>query len=292
MESSSEPVYSAEKIKSGFCESIVSSYTGVRRGNSGRWQAVVRNPFKKKARITLGTYDNPEEASMAVIAKKLEFSQRLKASSTESQPSLIKTERPKVVKKKVPTKCLLLGQTDAGYGDKDGTKYPEEIVRVLGQIPPIKRYKGVWRRKSGMWVSRIRDPLKNVRAWVGVFETEEEACNAYYLKKLEFEQQIIASKATDKPETPPIVTNESHSQQESSNSAIEIDDSDSDLDLDLPNSSSSTMNCNPIESSDKKVQVEDEALFLGEFSPASIMDNHGFLLDEFSCVDDLRICKD
>ncbi|KAM7464345.1 hypothetical protein LguiA_032466 [Lonicera macranthoides] len=220
---------------------------------------------------------------MAFIAKKLEFSQRLKASSTESQPSLIKTERTKV-----PTKCLLLGQTDAGYGDKDGTKYPEEIERVLGQIPPIKRYKGVWRRKSGMWVSRIRDPLKNARVWVGVFETEEEACNAYYLKKLGFEQQIIASKATDNPESPPIVANESHSQQESSNSAIEIDDSD----LDLPNRSSSTMSCNLIESSDKKVQVEDEALFLGEFSPASIMDNHGFLLGEFSCVDDLRICKD
>ncbi|CAI9296766.1 unnamed protein product [Lactuca saligna] len=60
---------------------------GVRKTESGRWSAKIRDPVKK-SQVWVGTFDTKEEASEAIESKKVEFGSKRTLSNVESGSSL------------------------------------------------------------------------------------------------------------------------------------------------------------------------------------------------------------
>ncbi|CDP05781.1 unnamed protein product [Coffea canephora] len=164
-----------------------------------------------------------------------------------------------------------------------------------------KRFVGVRRRKFGKYAAEIRDPIKKKRIWLGTFKTAEEASEAYLAKQREFKalegfqwepvdcKQSYLSGSSDEDQlqssmpTPEALGSPMHTRSESSHD------------------SSSSMSKENL-----KVQCLefDGGCVMGMFVPVPkgpedypgsefflpILDNQGFLLGEFSKLDDLSIC--
>lgn len=164
-----------------------------------------------------------------------------------------------------------------------------------------KRFAGVRRRKSGKYAAEIRDPSKKKNIWLGTFKTAEEASEAYLAKQREFKalegfqweqvdcKQSYLGGSSDEDQsqssvpTPGALGSPTHAGSES------FHDSSSSMSME-----------------DLKVQCLEFAggCVMGmlipvpkspEDNPGSefflpIVDNHGFLLGEFSKLDDLSIC--
>lgn len=129
-------------------------------------------------------------------------------------------------------------------------------------------YEGVWKRKL-KWVSKIRDPIKKRLIWLGTYATPEEASEVYQSKKIELQEKVTAAAAAEKKkrskrnavvaaqietQTEDFVSNEETVAASSQNSSERMEDYDNNI--------------------------------LVRFGPV-IINKQGFILGEFSWIDDL-----
>ncbi|KAG8382910.1 hypothetical protein BUALT_Bualt05G0128800 [Buddleja alternifolia] len=122
-----------------------------------------------------------------------------------------------------------------------------------------KKYKGVQITKSGKYVSLIWDPFKKRCVWLGTFGIAEEASEMYISKKREFDEKLNAKWGIE--ETPfSVESNEtSHDHNKFMEEEAEVGN----------------------------IQEPEFGVLFG----VRIIDNHGFLLGEFSKLDDLSIIE-
>ncbi|XP_022894144.1 ethylene-responsive transcription factor ERF069-like [Olea europaea var. sylvestris] len=140
---------------------------------------------------------------------------------------------------------------------------------------------GVRKRKSGKYSAEIRDPFKKKRVWLGTYNTVEEASEVYLAKKREFEEKQSAGWGIDCGPC-------DNSSEDSSPSVNEFDT------LDSPKEVSSTerevFEENKAASNEgQNFSLPDPSGKFGMLFGVQIIDNHGFLLGEFSKLDDFSI---
>ncbi|KAL2484387.1 Ethylene-responsive transcription factor [Abeliophyllum distichum] len=139
----------------------------------------------------------------------------------------------------------------------------------------MKNFIGVRRRKWGKYCAEIRDPFKKKRVWLGTYNTAEEASKAYLAKKLEIEEKLKSRKGINcvpceksSEESSPVVHEVDTSCSANETRAIQED----------------VFEENKVGSLPDNLSVKFGMLF-----GVQIIDNHGFLLGEFSKLDDLSI---
>ncbi|CAH9104698.1 unnamed protein product [Cuscuta epithymum] len=151
---------------------------GVRKEKGGKWGAFIRDPFKKR-RIWLGTFGSEEAASQAYLNKKLDLenaNQGNKKIKTLPVPVVSLSHEPEKIA--VPDPCQ---KSDSHISPGQNLKPP---------IPGV-------RKKGRKWGATIRNPFTKMRIWLGSFDSEEAASNAYLKQKLEFENATQGIKETE-----------------------------------------------------------------------------------------------
>ncbi|XP_009599132.1 ethylene-responsive transcription factor ERF069-like [Nicotiana tomentosiformis] len=144
---------------------------------------------------------------------------------------------------------------------------------------------GVRKRKWGKYCAEIRDPFNKKKIWLGTFNTAEEASQVYQSKKLEFEGKIKMAKIAK--------TNKGISEK----SELESKTSDSSNGVEGKGNNSSAgeeqeIGNNSVEELLKGqwIQIsDDKEVYISLKLGVPIVDNYGFLLGEFSELDDLSI---
>ncbi|OIS95790.1 PREDICTED: ethylene-responsive transcription factor ERF118-like [Nicotiana attenuata] len=130
---------------------------------------------------------------------------------------------------------------------------------------PRKLPSGVRKRKWGKYCAEIRDPFNKKRIWLGTFNTAEEASQVHQSKKLEFEGKLKMAKIA---KTKKAISEKSELESQTSDSSNGVEELLMGQWIQI--------------SDDKEVYF---SLKLG----VPIVDNYGFLLGEFSELDDLSI---
>ncbi|PHT92330.1 hypothetical protein T459_00212 [Capsicum annuum] len=219
------------------------SLTGIWRAKNGRYAAVFtdRITFKK---LWLGTFDTIEEASQACFSNKSEFeklSQRTKEAAAQNQPiptakrclrGIRRQQNGRygaVITDQIRRKQVRLGTFDTveeasqAYFSKKSELKNEKLnqqctnMHTRSEQGPKDEISliGIRRRKSGRYSAKITDPIKHKEVYLGTFDTIEQASQAYFNKKSEFEKlrqqgqtENIRKKNCDQiqqPESPTVV---------------------------------------------------------------------------------------
>ncbi|PHU28074.1 Ethylene-responsive transcription factor 11 [Capsicum chinense] len=183
------------------------SLIGIRRRKSGRYSATITDRNKHKE-VYLGTFDTIEEAAQAYQSKKLEFQKIVDAnrqcgneidvqisnSTNDGAEQRIDGQELGIVeedfrvyqsKKQREFSCLM------------GKESSDECNITTSCDSNVKRSViGIKRRKSGRYSATIRDRAKHKEVYLGTFDTTEEASQAYFSKKSEFEKKYDPHKTT------------------------------------------------------------------------------------------------
>ncbi|KAM3203739.1 hypothetical protein P3L10_031365 [Capsicum annuum] len=141
---------------------------------------------------------------------------------------------------------------------------------------------GVHKRENGKFCAEIKYPLNKKMIWLGTFVTAEDGSKNYESKKLEFEELAMAKSAKngqifEKSDQESCVTDEfkeksSMSVDENKNTSNGVEESDEELMM----------------GTWVKISENQEVKYSHKLG-VPIVDNYGFLLGEFSILDDLRI---
>ncbi|KAH0674983.1 hypothetical protein KY285_022784 [Solanum tuberosum] len=175
---------------------------------------------------------------------------------------------------------------------------------------------GVRKRKNGKFCAEIKHPFNKKMVWLGTFVTADEAFESYKSKKVQFEELVMAKEAKKRQKFEKSVQESLMGVAENTNSSNGVEEK---IDLfaeekqeslmgDSENSNSN-LNLNSISSNgvEEKSNLfageeSDEELFKGTWVKISegkevmfshnlgvpVIDSYGFLLGEFSDLDDLR----
>ncbi|XP_022893661.1 ethylene-responsive transcription factor ERF116-like [Olea europaea var. sylvestris] len=140
---------------------------------------------------------------------------------------------------------------------------------------------GVQKRKSGKYSAEIRDPFKKKRVWLGTYNTAEEASEVYLAKKREFEEKQSAGRGIDCGPC-------DNSSEDSSPSVNEFDTLDSPEEVSSIEREFFEEN-NAGSNEGQNFSLPDPSVKFGMLFGVQIINNHGFLLGEFSKLDDFSI---
>ncbi|XP_070043233.1 ethylene-responsive transcription factor ERF069-like [Nicotiana tomentosiformis] len=198
------------------------------------------------------------------------------------------------IQRKIKIKISDPDATESSSEEKEHEKRPSkkkpkltvhEIIqgKVKTTTFSSKLPSGVRKRKSGKYCAEIRNPFNKKRIWLGTFITAEEAIQVYKSKKLEFEEKMEEAKNA-KMDT-------------FEKSEIETQTSDSSIGVEEKGNNSS------VGEEQEIGQENDEEMLMGQWIQISdnkevyisvklgvpVVDNYGFLLGEFSELDDLSI---